>query len=111
MHGWRTGSFAMPDGDPVHLRPRGTHDGLLRGYRRWGVCSYALGEAPLHVALYGGRQMATERPPVLGGLSYLAGYCAAAARRVPRAAGEVRAYVRDQQKRRIRERLRGLFRS
>lgn len=105
MRGWRTQSFAMPDGDPEHLRPRGTHDGLLRGYRRWGVCSYALGEAPLHVALYGGRQMATERPAVLGGLSYLAGYAAAAARRVPRASAEVRAYVRAQQRSRIRERL------
>ena len=52
MRGWRTQSFAMPDGDPEHLRPRGTHDGLLRGYRRWGECSYALGESPLHVALY-----------------------------------------------------------
>ena len=50
LRGWRTKSFAMPDGDPEHLRPRGTHDGLLRGYRRWGECSYALGESPLHVA-------------------------------------------------------------
>ena len=66
MRGWRTQSFAMPDGDPEHLRPRGTHDGLLRGYRRWGECSYALGESPLHVALYTLRQMATERPPRRG---------------------------------------------
>jgi glycosyltransferase involved in cell wall biosynthesis len=105
MRGWRTQSFAMPDGDPEHLRPRGTHDGLLRGYRRWGLCSYALGEAPVHVALYAGRQMATERPPVLGGLSYLAGYAAAAARRVERADGDLRAYVRGQQKRRLRARI------
>lgn len=105
MRGWRTQSFAMPDGDPEHLRPRGSHDGLLRGYRRWGLCSYALGEAPAHVALYGARQMATDRPPVLGGLSYLAGYAAAAARRVDRADARVREYVRDQQKRRLRERL------
>ena len=111
MRGWRTQSFAMPDGDPVHLRPRGSQDGLLRGYRRWGTCSYALGEAPVHVALYGARQMASERPPLLGGLSYLTGYALAAARRAPRAAGDVRAYVRSQQKQRLRSRLRGLFSS
>ena len=91
MRGWRTQSFAMPDGDPEHLRPRGTHDGLLRGYRRWGECSYALGESPLHVALYTLRQMATERPRVAGGASYAAGYAGAALRRVPRAgAGRAR---------------------
>ena len=105
MRGWRTQSFAMPDGDPEHLRPRGTHDGLLRGYRRWGECSYALGEAPLHVALYTLRQMATDRPPVAGGASYAAGYARAALRRVPRARAEVRAYVRDEQKRRLKARL------
>jgi biofilm PGA synthesis N-glycosyltransferase PgaC len=108
MHGWTTQSFAMPDGDPVHLRPRGTYDGLLRGYRRWGECSYALGEAPIHVALYTLRQMATERPRVAGGASYLAGYAAAALRRVPRAGADVRAHVRREQKRRLRERLRRL---
>jgi hypothetical protein len=105
MHGWRTQSFAMPDGDPEHLRPRGTFDGLLRGYRRWGECSYALGESPLHVALYTLRQMATERPPVAGGASYAAGYAAAALRRVPRAEPEVRAEVRRQQKQRIKARI------
>ena len=105
MHGWQTQSFAIPDGDPVHLRPRGTHDGLLRGYRRWGQCSYALGESPLHVALYTLRQMATERPRVSGGASYAAGYAGAALRRVPRAEPGVRASVRREQKQKIRARL------
>ena len=105
MHGWRTQSFAMPDGHPEHLRPRGTHDGLLRGYRRWGECSYALGESPLHVALYALRQLATERPPVAGGASYAAGYTGAALRRAPRAAAEVRASVRRAQKQRIKARI------
>ena len=105
LRGWRTQSFAMPDGDPEHLRPRGTHDGLLRGYHRWGECSYALGESPLHVALYAVRQMATERPRVAGGASYAAGYASAAARRVPRADAEVRAAVRRQQKQRIKSRI------
>jgi poly-beta-1,6-N-acetyl-D-glucosamine synthase len=105
MRGWRTQSFAMPDGDPEHLRPRGTHDGLLRGYRRWGECSYALGESPLHVALYTVRQMATERPPVAGGASYAAGYARAAVRRAPRAERDVRAAVRREQKQRIKARI------
>ena len=108
MHGWRTQSFAMPDGDPEHLRPRGSYDGLLRGYRRWGECSYALGEAPVHVALYTLRQMATDRPRVAGGASYAAGYAGAALRRVPRAGADVRAHVRREQKRRLRARLRRL---
>jgi biofilm PGA synthesis N-glycosyltransferase PgaC len=105
MHGWRTQSFAMPDGDPEHLRPRGTYDGLLRGYRRWGQCSYALGESPLHVALYALRQMATERPPVAGGASYAAGYAGAALRRAPRADPKLRAQVRREQKQKIKARI------
>ena len=105
LHGWRTQSFAMPDGDPEHLRPRGTYDGLLRGYRRWGECSYALGESPLHVTLYALRQMATERPRGAGGASYAAGYAGAALRRAPRADADVRASVRRAQKQRIKERI------
>lgn len=105
MRGWRTQSFAMPDGDPEHLRPRGTHDGLLRGYRRWGECSYALGESPLHVALYTLRQMATERPRVSGGASYAAGYAGAALRGAPRAEPGVRASVRREQKQKIKTRI------
>ena len=105
MRGWRTQSFAMPDGDPEHLRPRGTHDGLLRGYRRWGECSYALGESPLHVALYTLRQMATERPRLAGGASYAAGYTGAALRRAPRAEADVRASVRREQKQRLKARI------
>ena len=105
MRGWRTQSFAMPDGDPEHLRPRGTYDGLLRGYRRWGECSYALGESPLHIALYTLRQMATERPRVAGGASYAAGYAGAALRRAPRAEPAVRASVRREQKQRIKARI------
>jgi len=105
MRGWRTQSFAMPDGDPEHLRPRGTHDGLLRGYRRWGECSYSLGESPLHVALYTVRQMVTEQPRLAGGASYAAGYASAAVRRVPRAEPDVRASVRREQKQRIKARI------
>ena len=110
MLGWRTQSFAMPGGDPIHLRARGSHDGMLRGFRRWGRCSFALGEHPLHVCLYAVRQL-RERPAVLGGLNYLYGWLAAAIRRVPRAEPALRAYVRAEQLRRIRSRARILANS
>jgi biofilm PGA synthesis N-glycosyltransferase PgaC len=104
--GWRTASFALPGGDPLHLRPRGTYDGLLRGYRRWGACAYAYGEPPLIAGLQSVRQV-RERPLVAAGVSYALGYSAAALRRAPRAEPELRAYVRAEQMRRLRRRLAG----
>jgi hypothetical protein len=105
MHGWRTASFEIPAGDPVHLRRMGSHDGLLRGYRRAGLAAYAYGAHPIHVLLAGIDRM-RERPVALAGLNYLLGWAAAAARRVPRAEPELRAYVRSENKRRIRALLR-----
>jgi poly-beta-1,6-N-acetyl-D-glucosamine synthase len=105
MRGWRTASVAVPGGDPVHLRPRGLHDGLLRAHRRWGECAWGIGESPLHVGLMTVRDLG--RPPrVVGALSYAAGWALAGARRRPRAAPDVRASVRRAQLRRIRARLR-----
>ena len=43
MRGWRTESFSMPDGDPIHLRRMASRDGQLRGYRRMGVAAWAYG--------------------------------------------------------------------
>lgn len=106
MRGWSTESFAIDDGDPLHTRPMGAHDGRLRAFRRWGLCGYAYGAHPLHVVAYGGRLMAGE-PYVAGGLNYLAGYAAAAARRVPRAEPELRREVRREQLGRMLRRLRG----
>ena len=105
MRGWRTQSFALPGGDPVHLRPRGTHDGLMRGYRRWGECAWAFGEPPVLVALQAARHM-KEPPAVRGGWQYALGWAFAALRRSSRAEPELRAYVRRQQWRRVRGRLR-----
>ncbi|MDQ3849205.1 MAG: glycosyltransferase, partial [Actinomycetota bacterium] len=76
LHGWRTVSLEVPGGDPVHLRPRGGQDGMLRAYRRWGECAWGIGEAPLHVALMALRQT-RQRPRVLGGVSYAAGWARA----------------------------------
>jgi biofilm PGA synthesis N-glycosyltransferase PgaC len=104
--GWRTASFALPTGDPLHLRPRGARDGILRAFRRWGVCAYAYGEPPLIAGVQSLRQM-REQPLVLSGISYGLGYAGAALRRAPRAEPELRAYVRAEQFRRLRRRLAG----
>ena len=106
-HGWRTGSIALSEGDPLHLRPRGSYDGMVRAHRRWGACAWGVGEAPLHVALMTARSM-SEPPRVVGGLAYGGGWLLAAAARAPRAAPEVRAAVRREQLGRIRRRLRRL---
>lgn len=104
MAGWRTQSYAMPDGDPLHMRLRGGHDGILRGFRRWGEGAWAMGEHPLHVLLHGIQRM-PESPPVIGGLSYIAGWISAGLRRLPRAEPEVRAVVRRGQLKRIGRRF------
>jgi biofilm PGA synthesis N-glycosyltransferase PgaC len=106
MHGWRTAGGEPGEEPVVHLRPMGAHDGLTRAFRRWGACAYGYGEHPLHVLLVALRRT-RERPIVLGGASYLAGWALAGARRAPRAEPELRAYVRRDQLRRIVGRLRG----
>jgi glycosyltransferase involved in cell wall biosynthesis len=102
MRGWRTASFAIPSGDPIHLRRTGSHDGLLRGYRRAGLAAYIYGAHPLHVLLAGANRM-RDRPALLCGLHYLAGWMLAALRRTPRAEPELRGFIRREQRWRIRE--------
>jgi poly-beta-1,6-N-acetyl-D-glucosamine synthase len=104
MAGWGTRSFAMPDGDPLHMRVRGSHDGLRRGFRRWGEGAWAMGEHPLHVVLHGFQRM-QDPPRVVGGLNYMVGWASAGLRRLPRAEPEVRANVRRGQLERIGRRL------
>lgn len=104
MSGWNTESFEMPDGDPLHMRLRGGHDGLLRGFRRWGEGAWAMGEHPLHVILHGFQRM-SDPPRVIGGLNYVIGWVSAALHRLPRAEPEVRAVVRRGQLKRIGRRL------
>jgi glycosyltransferase involved in cell wall biosynthesis len=106
MRGWRTAGGEAGDDPVVHLRPMGGYDGASRAFRRWGACAYAYGEHPLHVLLVGVRRL-PERPAVLGGASYVAGWAAAALRRAPRAEAELRAYVRRDQLRRIARRAAG----
>jgi biofilm PGA synthesis N-glycosyltransferase PgaC len=104
MHGWTTRSFESADGDVIHMRPTGSHDGILRGFRRDGDGAYRYGAHPLHVAL-GAVNRLRDRPFGLGGAHYIAGWALAAARRVPRAEPEVRAHARREQLRRIRAML------
>jgi biofilm PGA synthesis N-glycosyltransferase PgaC len=106
MRGWRTAG-GSPDDEPVlHTRPMGAHDGALRAFRRWGTCAYGYGEHPVHVLAVAIRRM-PERPLILGGVAYFAGWLLAALRRAPRAEPELRAYVRHDQLRRMGRRLRG----
>ncbi len=100
MHGWRTASFPIPSGDPIHLRRMGSHDGLLRGYRRAGLAAFAYGAHPLHVLAAGVNRMC-DRPLLLCGLNYLVGWALAALRRVPRAEVELRRFVRREDRRRL----------
>jgi glycosyltransferase involved in cell wall biosynthesis len=101
MAGWCTASFAMPAGDPLHLRRMGSHDGILRGFRRAGLAAWAYGAHPLHVLGAAVARMG-ERPRVLCGLHYLTGWAMAAARGAPRAEPELRRFVRDEHLRRLR---------
>jgi hypothetical protein len=102
MHGWRTASFDIPGGDPLHLRVTATYDGALRGLRRSGIGTRAYGAHPLWMVGSGLRRI-RQRPPVLGTLAYFAGYAEAALRRMPRAAPPVRRFVRREQALLMRE--------
>jgi biofilm PGA synthesis N-glycosyltransferase PgaC len=106
MRGWRTAGGSAAEAPVLHLRPMGARDGALRAHRRWGACAYAYGEHPLYALAMGVRQL-PERPRLLGGVSYVAGWAQAALRRAPRAEPELRSYVRRTQLRRLRQRLGG----
>lgn len=103
--GWVTASFEATGGDPIHLRPHGSYDGALRGFRRWGRGDYVSGAHPLLV-VYVGLQRMGQRPYVLGSLNYFGGWLLAALRRAPRFDPELRALRRREQLDRVRARLR-----
>jgi poly-beta-1,6-N-acetyl-D-glucosamine synthase len=105
MYGWQTRSEAIPDGDPLHLRPTGAQDGAVRAFRRWGACAWGFGAHPLHVLLGAARRL-PARPRVIGALNYVAGWAQAGLRRAPRADDDVRAFCRHEQLVRIRRLLR-----
>jgi poly-beta-1,6-N-acetyl-D-glucosamine synthase len=104
LRGWSTRSVDLPEGDPLHLRPMGVHDGLLRGYRRWGACAYTYGEHPLHILAVAIQRLA-DRPPLLGSVNYVVGWMTAGLRRMPRAEPELREHVARDTRRRVLRRL------
>jgi glycosyltransferase involved in cell wall biosynthesis len=104
MCGWDTRSFELPGGDPIHLRPRASQDGFLRGQRRLGTCSWVIGEHPVAILATGVRLMVTGRA-IRPGLNYLAGWALGFLRRTPRAETDMRAHVRAAQLARARRRL------
>lgn len=100
MHGWKTRSCALPEGDPIHLRPTGDHDGRLRAFRRWGECAYGYGADPFFTvtkAFY-----LSLRRPRLAGVNYLWGWLSSRLKGRPRAAREVRRQMRVEQRKRLR---------
>jgi poly-beta-1,6-N-acetyl-D-glucosamine synthase len=102
MRGWRVASIPLPEGDPLHLRPTGSYDGMLRSFRRQGVAAWGYGSHPVNVLLSALVRM-RDRPRILGGLVYLASWLAAAMRRRPRAEPDLVRFVRQEQRRRIRD--------
>lgn len=101
IHGWRTTSVALRDGDSIHLRPTGMYDGRLRAFARWGECAYGFGSHPFTV-LAGAIARMKKRPYVLAGLSFWLGWANAALRRRPRAVAEVRSFRRREEMARLR---------
>lgn len=92
MHGWRTRSFSMPAGDPIHMRPTATQDGALRGHRRDGLATYCYGAGPFWVLLGAARRL-SSRPRVLGTVNFLFGWLRAAISSQPRADAKQRAFL------------------
>lgn len=107
MHGWETASVECPAGETIHLRPTGDADGRLRAHYRWGACAFGIGQHPVWVLLSAVRRL-RERPVLLGGCAFLAGWTGAALRRAPRADAAVRAFGRDEQLTELRRRARAL---
>jgi glycosyltransferase involved in cell wall biosynthesis len=101
MRGWRAESFELPGGDPEHLRRMGSHDGILRGYRRAGLAAYGYGAHPAYVLLSAAVR-APESPWLLCGAAYLVGYATGVVWRVQRADPNVRAALRKEESARIR---------
>ena len=99
MHGWRTRS--LHGLGIVHLRPRASRGGALKGARRLGRCAHAVGYDPLFVLVRTG-WIAGRTPKVLGALSYLAGWLGATVRRDPRiVTPQEQQWLRRAQRRRL----------
>jgi biofilm PGA synthesis N-glycosyltransferase PgaC len=105
LAGWTTQSIELDGGDPIHLRPMNSRDGVLRGDRRNGQGSWVIGEHPLIVVRHSVKRMASP-PRVIGGLHFLFGWIRAGLTRAPRAESQLRAHVKRQQLRELWLRVR-----
>jgi poly-beta-1,6-N-acetyl-D-glucosamine synthase len=104
MRGFETRSF--PAARALHHRHTGSADGRLRGHVRWGEAHWILHHGPLWTVLRAGK-VASLKPRGASAVAYLYGYGRAAARGVPRVEIEgYREFVRAEQSRRMRLRLR-----
>jgi poly-beta-1,6-N-acetyl-D-glucosamine synthase len=102
IRGWRVEVVDVTDGTVLHLRPTGTYDGGVRGFRRRGVAAWGYGAHPLGVFVSAGVRL-LDPPRGRGSVAYLEGWLRAAIRRDPRAEPEVLRYVRREQLRRIHD--------
>src|SRR4051812_45749589 len=93
-------SIDFPAQPPLHLRATGSYDGVVRGFRRRGAAAWGYGAHPLHV-LVSALVRLSQRPRVVGGLAYLAGWLEAGVRRAPRVEPDTRRYLQRQQLRRL----------
>jgi biofilm PGA synthesis N-glycosyltransferase PgaC len=104
IHGFMVRSIDFPENPPIHLRATGSYDGVVRGFRRRGAAAWGYGAHPLNV-LVSSLVRLRQRPRVVGGLAYLAGWLGACARRAPRVEPDTRRHLRRQQLRRLRTAL------
>jgi glycosyltransferase involved in cell wall biosynthesis len=101
MRGWRVAAVELPEGNLLHMRPTGTHDGAIRGFRRRGAAAWAYGAHPVHV-VGSALVRASEPPRGLGAAAYLGGWLRAALHREPRAEPELLRFIRTEQRLRLR---------
>jgi glycosyltransferase involved in cell wall biosynthesis len=81
MRGYRTASLPDEELRIIHLRLMGSSDkNVYRGRLRWGRGQWFMGTAFPYIVASGALRM-KEKPYVLGGLTIIAGYLVAAAKR------------------------------
>lgn len=103
-HGWTTRTFR--ELTSRHLKPSGSVGGQLRGRARHGECAWILGYPPWLIAAAAGRLAVQADPPLASGVAYLGGWARAALRRREREPAELRAFIRAEQRARLRRALR-----
>ena len=101
LNGWRVRTVPFPERAALHLRPTGSYDGAVRGFYRRGVAAWGYGSHPVNVIASTVVRM-PQRPRVLGGLAYLAGWTQALLRGAPRAERSARRHLQQEQLRRLR---------